>query len=444
MMRGRICLVALGVAAALAVSASTADAQVRFELRPVAQIESPTDVVSPPDSKKVEFMVNRMGKIRVMKSGRLLPTPFLDIQDLVSTAWVEQGLLGIAFSPDYKKTGKFYIDYTAKNNDVMIVEYRRSREDPYVADPVTRRVVLRIPPSNNSPNHNGGELLFHHDLLYIAVGDGNNPGDPANNAQNIESLRGKILRIDPDPNETEGRTYTVPATNPFVNKPGRDEIYSYGFRNPHSFGFSKGADGKTWLTVADVGEQRYEELNYLPLNYAWGGNFGWKIYEGVSPYNCADVCLNGGDQPITTPLIFPQIVYSHKVGCAIIGGPVVTDSALPKIDGRIIYGDFCGNRIHTAAPRAGWITDDKPLGVWMPPGKGHHPALNGISADGWGRIYMYSDFGTVYRLYEVHFKKKPGKKDPGTKKPGNKKPGTKKPGTKKPKVTTPDTKSGKN
>lgn len=429
-MRGRELLVALGVLAALSVPAASVDAagkakapskpakpkyKTKIVMEKVATADSPVDLVSPPGNRKVNFILERRGKIRVMRKGRMLPTPFLDITSHVDSLWVEQGLLGLAFADDYKKSGLFYIHYTGRDGDIRIEEYRRSSKDPYVANVESRRTVLRIPQTGESQNHNGGQITFHNGLLYIAVGDGNNPGDAANNAQNLESLRGKILRIDPRGDLTRGLTYTIPPTNPFVNKPGRDEIYSYGFRNPHSFDFTKGSDGVTYMTITDVGQERYEELNFLPAALAWGGNFGWKVYEGITLYNCEDATLcpnpNPMSLPIPSPVIFPQIVYTHEAGCAIIGGPVVSDPSLSTIDGRIIYGDFCGNRLRTAAPQVNWISNDKSLGTWMPPGKGKHPALNAICEDGWGRIYLLSDYDDIYRLSQVKVKvKKPNGK----------------------------------
>lgn len=432
-MRGRTFLVGLGVLAALVVPAASTGAagksdtpakpsqpakpkfKKKITMKKIGKVESPVDLVSPPGNRKVNFILERRGRIRVMRKGRMLKRPFLDITKHVDSLWVEQGLLGLAFPDDYKKTGLFYVHYTDLDGDVRIDEYRRSKKDPYSAIIESRRTVLRIPQTLESQNHNGGQITFHNDLLYIAVGDGNNPGDVANNAQNLESLRGKILRIDPRGDSTRGLNYTIPTTNPFVGKEGRDEIFAYGFRNPHSFDFTKGSDGVTYMTITDVGQERFEELNFLPAALVWGGNFGWKVFEGNTLYDCEESRLcpnpNPTTMPIPSPLVFPQIVYSHEVGCAIIGGPIVSDPALSTIDGRIIYGDFCGNRLRTAAPQVNWISNDEALGVWMPPGKGKHPALNAICEDGWGRIYLLSDYGDIYRLHQENVKvKKPNGK----------------------------------
>jgi len=394
------------VAGALpAASASPAEAQVKLTVRHLVNAVQPTAAVSPPGNPGRLYVTERKGKIRILEKGRWRPGgPFLDISGRVNTRWIEQGLLGLAFPPDFNKTNRYYVDYVGKSGDVMIEEYRTFPKDATRTRPDSRRLVLRIPRVNGRGNHNGGEIAFLGDHLFIAVGDGNDPGDGMYLAQNLNSLRGKILRIDPRGDATTGRTYVVPPTNPFVGKPGRDEIFAYGFRNPHSFDFYKPKDGPMMMAISDVGQQRFEELNYLPFQLAWGANFGWKLFEGLSAYDCGQLCPNGVVDPPGTGLVWPQLVYAHKAGCAIIGGPVVEDPSLTTIKGRVIYGDFCANRIRTAAPATGWITDDKPAGIFLPPGKGQHSALNALAEDGWGRIFALSNFGGVYLLVEKNVK----------------------------------------
>jgi len=405
---------ALAVAGFLSLTASPGHGAVKLSLTRVVKVDSPTMVTSAPGQPRLVYVVQRKGQIRIIRGGKLLKTEFLDISRRVKTSWIEQGLLGLAFPPNYAKSGRFYVHYVTTAGDVMIEEYRRSARDPRVANPASRRVVLRIPKITDTGNHNGGAMRFLGKELYIAVGDGNNPGDAHNQAQDLNSLRGKILRIDPRPDETVGRTYRVPVSNPLVGKPGRDEIFAWGFRNPHAFSFHQPPGGELHMLIADVGQERYEEINYVPYMTALGGNFGWKLYEGVSPYDCGEACPNGAAvEAPPSDLIWPSLVYSHSAGCAVIGGAVISDPSLASIKGRIIYGDFCTNRLRTAAP-ASWITDDRPLGTFMPPGKGKHPALNGIGTDHWGRVYLFSNFGPVYRLEEVRASKakkaKPKKK----------------------------------
>ena len=397
-----------GVVSAPAANARTVT-KVKFE--PVTEISEPTVVTAAPGSPGLLYAVSRLGKIRVIKRGKLLPKPLLNIENQIQTGWVEQGLLGLAFPPDFKKTGRYYIQYNAKNGDNKIDEYQVDPKDPTTTLDGTRRNVLRIPAVSTRGNHNGGPLEFLGENLYISVGDGNDPGDRLNLAQNLNSLRGKILRINPKPDETTGRTYRIPASNPFVNKPGRDEVFAYGFRNPHSFAFYKPEGGETHMVITDVGQSRTEELNYLPFKLAWGANFGWHDFEGTLPFNCGPKDCPGS--LVTGPIVpkadlkWPQLVYSHASGCSIIGGPVVTDPALTTIEGRIIYGDFCKNRTRTALPATGWITDDKFLGSYMPPGKDQQPSLSGFGEDRAGHIYPFSYIGEIYKLVQTKVEIKP-------------------------------------
>lgn len=418
-MRLKTPFVALALLAVVFAGASTAGAAAaekkvktkeQIGFKEVASIASPTGLTYAPGYNDLIYVISRFGKIRVIKDGQLLPKPLLDISDMVQTGWIEQGLLGLAFPPDFEKTGRYYIHFTQKNDDIKIDEYQVDPKDPTTTLPFTRRNVLRIPAVDTRGNHNGGEMRFRGGLLYIAVGDGNDPGDKQNLAQSLNSLRGKILRIDPKEDETSGRTYQIPPTNPFVNKPGRDEVFAYGFRNPHSISFDQPKGGELQMLISDVGQERQEEINYLPFKLAWGGNFGWNVFEGILPYDCgADECPNGFTRPAPPNLIFPVLTYSHKEGCAVIGGPVVRDPALGSLSGRMIYGDFCYNRIRTAAPRAGWIADDKPLGAFLPPGKGEHSALNGWGTDADRHVYAYSNFGPIYRVTQTTVEDKPTK-----------------------------------
>lgn len=423
--------------AVLCVAAPLSDAakpkyKLKLTYRHLANAYQPTDGVSPPGYPGLLYVAERTGKIRILKKGDWLPNgPFLDISDRLKTLWIEQGLLGLAFPPDFKKSHRYYVHYVARNGDILVEEYQTLAKDPTTTKPESRRLVLRIPKVNGRGNHNGGELAFLGDDLFISVGDGNDPGDAKNLAQNIESLRGKILRIDPRGDATSGRTYTVPASNPFVNKPGRDEIFAYGFRNPHSFDFYKPKDGDMMMAVSDVGQGRSEELNILPYRLAWGANFGWKLFEGILPYDCGELCPNGITPASSVGLTWPQLTYSHERGCAIIAGPIVKDPSLKTIRGRVIYGDFCQNRVRTAALQTGWVTDDRPTGMFLPPGKGQHSALNALVEDGWGRIFALSNFGDIYLLKEKAVKvtkPKPKPKPKPGKKPNKKKQQQKKSG----------------
>src|SRR5690349_17433989 len=257
---GRECALALGVALAIAGcgdSSSEAKA-IGVRLQKVGSFDSPLFVTAPPGDKRRIFVVEQAGKIKLMRGGKVLPTPFLDITSLV-TSGGEQGLLGLAFAPDYARSGLFYVYYTTKDGNQRVVEYHRRSAD--VADPGSARQVLLMP--DQESNHNGGMLLFGPDkLLYIGTGDGGGGGDmhgAHGNAQNLGVLLGKILRI--DPRQSGARPYTIPSSNPFVGRSGaRGEIYAYGLRNPWRFSF----DRKTGdMAIGDVGQGEVEEIDFM-------------------------------------------------------------------------------------------------------------------------------------------------------------------------------------
>ncbi len=380
---------------------SSAEAAPRLGFTKVTSVSQPTWLGSPPGYPRLTYVTGRLGKVWILRGGKRMKRPLMDVGKRTNPLMVEQGLLGLTFAPDFKRSGRFYVFYTGRNGDAIVEENRSRRGKPRVLVPGSRRTVIRIPRVHALSNHNAGYIAFLGNLLYIAVGDGNDPGDKADLAQNPDSLRGKILRIDPRGDPATGRGYRIPPGNPFVGKQGRDEVFAYGFRNPHRFAFHRDADGQNMIAIYDVGQLRYEELNYLPLSAARGANFGWNGYEGFEPYNCGEeICPNGAEPAVTEGLTWPQLVYSHDKGCAIIGGPVIQDPALTTVKGRLIYGDFCFNRIRTAAPAHPEITDDKSAGFYLPPGKDEHSALNGFGVDGFKRVYAFSNKGGVYRLVQ--------------------------------------------
>ncbi len=400
-LRAGLLAMLLLTAALMMLIASPADAAPKLGYVKVAEVSQPTSLASPPGYPRLTFVTEREGKLRAIRRGNLVAKPLLNLTGRIDPLRIERGLLGLAFAPDFRKSGLFYLNHTDRSGDSVVVEYRSKAGRPLQVIPSSRRVVIRIPRVNENGNHNGGHLAFFRNLLYISIGDGFDPGDPPDNAQNLESLRGKILRIDPRPDSTSGSSYKVPADNPFVGAPGRDEIFAYGFRNPYSFSFFRDESGTEMITISDVGQGRFEELNVLPLGEARGANFGWNDYEGFEPYNCGELyCPSGSNPTATTGLTWPQVVYTHDDGCAIIGGPVIADPSLTTVKGRIIYGDFCGNRIRTAAPHNPTILDDRPAGFFLPPGRGKHSALNGFGMDGFKRLYAFSHFGGIYRIVQ--------------------------------------------
>ncbi len=350
-------------------------------LKKIGQFDTPVYVAGAPGAPRLLFVVEQGGKIVVLKGGKKLSRPFLDISGDISTGG-ERGLLSVAFPPDYAKSGLFYVYYTDPAGNIRIDEFRRAT--PTRADPGSRREVIDIPHPVNS-NHNGGQLQFLGDDLYLGTGDGGSGGDPPNNAQNKDVLLGKLLRI--DPREADGKPYTVPTDNPFVGKPGRDEIYSYGLRNPFRFSFDTGG-GAPKLAIGDVGQNKYEELDFTTVAAARGANFGWDAIEGRAPYT-----EENGDTPDPGGTVKPIFVYSHDRdgSCTIIGGYVVHDRSLPGLAGRYVYADLCEGDLRMLGSHLGRAGGDRQLGL-------HVDSPSSFGEDGAGHVYVASLEGPVYRL----------------------------------------------
>jgi glucose/arabinose dehydrogenase len=358
---------------------TAASANPRVGLKRIGSFQSPVYVTGAPGFPHLVFVVEQAGTVRVLNGGRRIERPFLDIRGLVSFGG-ERGLLSIAFPPDYERTRRFYVYFTDEQGDIRVEEFKR--RTPTRAARGTRRLVIEIPHRANS-NHNGGQLQFLGGLLFLGTGDGGSGGDPPNNAQDRESLLGKLLRIDPRP--AGDRPYTVPGVNPFVGRPGRDEIFSLGLRNPFRFSFDQVSAVTPSIAIADVGQDRFEELSYLGVGAANGANFGWDAFEGFSRYAGAN---SGTPDPGDT--VKPIFVYGRDRGCTIIGGYVVGDPRLPSLRGRYLYADLCEGRIRSLlpGPRA---RDDRPLGLTV-------PTPSSFGEDARGRVYVASLEGPVYRL----------------------------------------------
>ena len=346
-------------------------------LRRVGTFSSPVHVTAPPDDNARVMVVEQDGRIRVIRNGKVLDAPFLDIRDLV-TGGGEQGLLSLAFAPDYDESGLFYVYYTDRAGDQRVVEYERASADR--ADARSARLVLRM--ADDEDNHNGGQLAFGPDgLLYIGTGDGGGGGDQhgrRGNAQDLGSLLGKILRI--EPTSAGGNAYEVPRTNPFVARAGaRGEIYAYGLRNPWRFSFDRITGA---LAIGDVGQGDWEEIDYVPRGKGKGANFGWRPFEGRTRY------APGESAP---GHVRPVIVQSHANGnCSITGGVVVRDRGV-SLYGRYVFGDFCKGRIFKAKLKRGRASGVKPTPLQV-------PSLSSFGEDARGRVYVASLSGPVYRI----------------------------------------------
>lgn len=300
----------------------------------------PTYLTHAGDGSGRLFVVEKPGRVWVLQDGQRQPEPFLDITDRVRSRESERGLLSIAFHPDYEVNGRFFVDYTDRKGNTVVAEYRVS-DDPNRADPSSERVLLYI--EQPAANHNGGQLQFGPDgYLYIGMGDGGNAGDPWGNAQNLGVLLGKMLRIDVD----AGAPYGIPADNPFLDKAGaRPEIWAYGLRNPWRFSFDR-ATGD--LYIADVGQNKWEEVDVAFAPDPGGQNYGWDVMEGFHCFEPAEGCDPTG-------LTLPVLEYGHDVGCSITGGYVYRGRKYRDLQGTYFFSDYCTGRLWGMRPlEGGW------------------------------------------------------------------------------------------
>jgi glucose/arabinose dehydrogenase len=354
-------------------------------LKKVGEFDHPVYVTGAPGFPKLLFVVEQPGRVSVLSGGRRLRHPLLDIRGLVGFDGAERGLLSIAFPPDYRESGRFYAYFNDNAGNIRIAEFRR--RSPTRAARGSLRPVITIPHPVNA-NHNGGQMQFLGDLLYFGTGDGGSAGDPPNNAQNRDVLLGKLLRI--DPRASAGRPYTVPASNPFVGRPGRDEIYSYGLRNPFRFSFDTVTAGRPRIAIADVGQNRFEELDYTTVAAASGANFGWDAFEGFTPYREEN---SGTADPGGT--VKPIFAYSHgRAGsCSIIGGYVVRDPRLRSLYKRYVYADLCEGQLRSLVPHLKRASGDHRLSLAV-------ESPSSFGEDDLHRLYVCSLSGPVYRLVE--------------------------------------------
>ncbi len=294
-------------------------------------LRNPVGIANAGDGSNRLFIVEKAGTIRIVRDGAVASQPFLDITNLVYSAGTEQGLLGLAFAPDYRTGGVFYVYYIGQDRNSTLARYKVS-SDPDRADPASGAVIFTAqqPPY---PNHKGGELIFGPDgYLYLGLGDGGSAGDPQGNGQNLNSPLGKILRFD----VSKGSPYAIPADNPFKDRQGaRPEIWAYGLRNPWRFSFDR-ATGD--LYIADVGQNVWEEINFQPRSSKGGENYGWNRMEG-------NHCFPPDSQCQTTGFVMPVAEYSHSEGgCSVTGGYVYRGKAQPALTGAYLFADYCSGK----------------------------------------------------------------------------------------------------
>ena len=329
----------------LLAAGSTAHAQLTTELF-VAGIDRPVYMTHANDGSGRTFIIEQEGAIRIVQAdGTLLPTPFIDIDGTVfggDSGGSEQGLLGLAFHPDYANNGKFYVNYTGSGGDTRIAEYQVSAADPNIADPGSARIIMFY--DQPFSNHNGGWVGFGPDgYLYISAGDGGSANDPGNRAGNLGRFLGKLHRIDVDGGDDfpadPNQNYEIPADNPFVGTPGAVEsIWAYGLRNPWRTSFDR-ETGDLW--IADVGQNVREEVNFQPAGDTGGQHYGWRCREGFSSTGLACGSTSGFTDPVHQ--------YTHGAnGCSITGGYAYRGCELgPDFTGLYFFSDYCSGRIWT-------------------------------------------------------------------------------------------------
>jgi glucose/arabinose dehydrogenase len=356
------CALALCLLAALAAAAPSAEAKPGVKLKRVGSFQNPTYVTSAPGVRGI-FVVEKGGSIRLVRGKR--HSTFLDISSMVSTQ-DERGLLSVAFAPNYASSRLFYIYFTNQAGNIEIAELRADPNGRH-ASASTMRQLLLVNHSSEA-NHNGGQLQIGPDgFLYAGTGDGGSEGDPNDNAQNPSSMLGKLLRIDP--------------------ASGATTIYSSGLRNPYRFSFDLTTDpGQPRIAIGDVGQDRWEEIDYLTLAAAKGANFGWNDFEGFAPFA-------GAHPPTATGTVKPIKVYSSAGNaCAIVGGYVVRDRRLRRsLLHRYVYGDFCTGKIRSLIPTLGGARKDRGTGVRV-------PDLSSFGVGANGALYAASLDGPVYRF----------------------------------------------
>lgn len=362
------------------VSASTPDSSQlsmdQFALQEVVGgLTRPVVLAYAEDDADRMFVVEQRGLIWVLREGELLDEPYLDLQDRVTDAANEQGLLGLAFSPDFAQSGRLYVYYTSEDGGKNTIS--RFQADPAadVADPDSEQILLAV--DDPYGNHNGGDILFGPDgYLYAGFGDGGAAGDPEDRAQNLDELLGKIVRLD-----VSGDEIAIPPDNPFAQGGGRPEIWIYGVRNPWRFSFDR-ATGDLW--IGDVGQNEIEEVSYLPAGQAAGRNLGWRAYEGSERYT--DTAYPNEDP------VFPVLEYRHSQGCSVTGGYVYRGQALPALTGAYFYGDFCSGNVWAA-----WTEDDG--ATWENRLFGNSGiSISSFAQDRAGELYLIDHGGVIYKL----------------------------------------------
>jgi glucose/arabinose dehydrogenase len=337
---------------------STGEFALRLKLTRVATgLDAPVDLASTPSEPDRLYIVEQPGRIRVIENGRLSPQPFLDITSAVRSGG-EQGLLSVAFHPDYADNRLFYVDYTDLDGDTRVIEFEALEGEA----PARKRELLFV--EQPYANHNGGQLAFGPDgRLYVGMGDGGSGGDPENRAQNLGERLGKLLSLDVDQAGSEWR------------------IEGYGLRNPWRFSFDR-ETGDLW--IGDVGQGEWEEIDHTPRDTPGLENYGWDVFEGRHRYEDKEPNPRG-------QLVMPVAEYSHDHGCSVTGGFVYRGERIPAAQGRYFYGDYCSGTVWSLASRDGKAADIRRHRVRV-------AGLSSFGEDVAGEVYLVSLEGNVFRL----------------------------------------------
>jgi glucose/arabinose dehydrogenase len=326
------------------------------------------------------FVMEQTGRIYIIRDGETLQRPFLDLSNLVSQdvlrGYSERGLLGLAFHPDYTNNGQFFVNYTDQNGNTRIVRYNVFQDNPDLADINSALELLYI--KQPYPNHNGGHMDFGADgYLYISVGDGGAANDPLLTGQNPSDLLGSILRLDVNSAEP----YAIPADNPVINDDRfAPEVWAWGLRNAWRFSFDR-ATGD--LYIADVGQNAWEEVNFLPVDAPAGANFGWYNYEASQPF---------ATSAVPAGMIYPIAEYSHNGGaCSVTGGYVYRGAEVPELDAVYLFGDYCNGRI--------WASYRDLNGDWQTNVfKDFGRRISSFGQDDNGEVYVIDYDGSVWKF----------------------------------------------
>jgi glucose/arabinose dehydrogenase len=375
-------------------------ASIPLTLEPInVSLSIPVFLAAPSGDLRRAFIVEKNGVIKILdlNARQLLPIPFLDLTGLIATDG-EQGLLGLAFHPNFAQNGCFYVYVSNAGGDSEIRRYKVS-SNPDVADPASEMTVITVsqqmPDGSRFSNHKAGWLGFGPDgFLYAALGDGGSGGDPFNKARDLNSLLGKMLRIDVNADaddfpEDATRNYAIPSTNPYVGVPGADEIWTYGLRNPFRNSFDRGTGD---FYIADVGQGRQEEVNVATLSSGGGAgvNFGWDVMEG-------SLCFEPFSGCSMTGLVGPILEYDHSGigGCSITGGYVYRGSAIPGLQGTYFYGDFCMGFVRSFRFAGGAATEQFNWAALAPGGN-----ITSFGEDASGELYILTSAGGLFRIVQ--------------------------------------------